>query len=234
MLQQIYPSHASDNASLIRPTALPTSEGFCKSIYSPRGPFGPAMLHRYGYMSAHRQSHEISNTSAASSRATTAKVAWERARHSVFAIGRQSAILLLALATTGCGLIPRTSQELLASSHKSESYCYNDSADVVAERVRQYLHRCYQPHTTLMSAPVGGAIILLPSTVMWRVEEERSGEDVQISIAGRYGYPLSAVIRPERNNCHASMQVFGGNGFWENRFEMLNNVAKGVETECNT
>lgn len=139
--------------------------------------------------------------------------------------------LLLAIISfiiCGCAAVPKTSNELVATSKTIQNYCYPDSREVVHERVSTFLEKCYGVWVTAI--PAGGK--LKPIETTFQIVEETIPDGKRLSVRNRFGFGYSANITGKSERCESEIKMFGVTGFWEKTFRKVDESAKGNQEKC--
>ena len=135
----------------------------------------------------------------------------------------------LLLNVAACVSIPKTTDQLVASTETVERYCYDEPVQVVETRVEALLSKCYHPVASVM--PIGNAYV--PMTMDWSViKEDIADNKTRYSVGNKLGYGFSAEMESNADDCQTKMTLYGVTEFWKRFFAKVDSAAQGGQPGC--
>ncbi len=136
--------------------------------------------------------------------------------------------LVVALATTGCVTVPKTSSQLVESSKTTQDFCYAMPRAAVGERVADFLGRCYGKVETAI--PLGGGYV--PMRGDFQVVDEQLAKGNRYSVRNFMGFGYSADVVDGGERCETAVNMYAVTGMWKKLFGAVDATVKGQEVKC--
>lgn len=141
----------------------------------------------------------------------------------------QLVVYAACMVISGCASTPA---ELVEKSKTTENFCYPESENVIEERVRRFLLRCFESYSYTGSVYTSGVSVPVQSGVNYELVEERIPSGIRLSIKNDLSYGISAEITGASEPCNSEAKYYALTEGWRDFLLEINEAANDREAEC--
>lgn len=123
-------------------------------------------------------------------------------------------IVLIVFLLSACAAMPKTSDELMATTDVKQTYCYDMDEREVAKRAQYFLLRCYG------------------ESDVFQVVDEGENDFDRYSVKSRSGFGISVDIRPSSGECVTHVEMYALRSHLRDKFQRIDKAIKGGDIQC--
>ena len=135
---------------------------------------------------------------------------------------------LVSFFLVACSL-PKSSTDLINSSKRVGTFCYDEPVNIVNQRVNNYMQMCNSKDIESATYVSG---IIIPLRIKQDIVKESLPYGTRYSVKGPQAVTLTAEVIPNVQGCNTFIKTYAFAGFWDRHFTPLDNAVEGRPILC--